>query len=135
MFRTTILAVSLSLFLGATLALAVVSPADDSGKIIAIKLDPFASESISVTFVGKKQASAICVGKHKTFLGLYVYDQHGNCVAWDDLISSRVNKEQPAAGYPDALAAQWFPAEDGQHTVEVVNFGGVPTEEIELSVK
>ena len=65
-------------------------------------------------FVGGKKALAVCIGNGSTFLGLYAYDQYGNCIARDDLNE---------VGARDDLAVEWYPESDGEYTVEVINFG------------
>ena len=66
-------------------------------------------------FEGQKRACAIVIGDGHTYLGLYVFDRWGNCVARDD------NADTPAAR--DDLAVEWFPPETASYTVDVRNFG------------
>lgn len=47
-------------------------------------------------------------------LGLYVYDQHGNCVARDDFAGLEVR---------DDLAAAWRVPTTGEYAIEVHNLG------------
>ncbi|HYV37541.1 MAG TPA: hypothetical protein VE988_17680 [Gemmataceae bacterium] len=65
-------------------------------------------------FKGGDRACVIAVGKHKSNVGLYVYDSKGNCVAWDD-----VGK---MATFDD-MAVEWYPPQNGIYVVEVHNNG------------
>jgi hypothetical protein len=65
--------------------------------------------------VAKEPASVIAIGLDgATNLGLYIYDEHGNCVAWDDLASSSTR---------DDTAVQWFPVQKERFTIELRNLG------------
>jgi hypothetical protein len=79
------------------------------------KIDGLRSYVSSLEFKGGERACAITIGDGRTFLGLYVYDKHGNCVAWDD--------EGQAKKTHDDLAAEWFPTQTGTYVVEVFNIG------------
>jgi hypothetical protein len=52
----------------------------------------------------------------ETRLGLYVFDAHGNCVAWDDFA--------PKKGTRDS-AVTFVPPESGRYTVVVRNFAAI----------
>jgi hypothetical protein len=58
-------------------------------------------------------------------LGLYVYDQHGNCVARDDFAGLEVR---------DDLAASWRVPATGPYAIEVHNLGLVANT-YDISVK
>jgi hypothetical protein len=76
---------------------------------------PLSSKSFVVEFKGGRRAGAIASGVDgTTFLGLYVYDVHGNCVAWDDRGNWATR---------DDTAVDWFPRENAVYMVEVRNFG------------
>jgi hypothetical protein len=65
-------------------------------------------------FKGGERASVIGIGQGATFLGLYVYDEHGNCVTWDDIGTSSTK---------DDVAVEWFPPTTAPYTLELRNFG------------
>src|SRR5579864_2112370 len=73
-----------------------------------LTLPPFRRLVESELFAGgavidaKVRANIIACGQLRegTYLGLYVYDEHGNCVTWDDLGSSSTK---------DDNAVEWFP--------------------------
>jgi hypothetical protein len=77
-------------------------------------VEPYGRRSYVATFKGKERACVIVKGAGQTYLGLYVYDEHGNCVARDDRGSNNVK---------DGLAVEWFPLKTAPYTVEVRNFG------------
>jgi hypothetical protein len=81
-----------------------------------LNLPPYWSFVESRTFAANQRANIIAIGhlRDGTFLGLYVYDDRGNCVAWDDLGSSSTR---------DDLAVEWFPMQKEQYTYELRNFG------------
>jgi len=71
--------------------------------------------AVTSEFNGGEQASVIVKGtKGATNLGLYVYDTHGNCVAWDD--EGNVETSMIAA-------VDWMPSNKGTYTIEVKNNG------------
>jgi hypothetical protein len=67
-----------------------------------------------LAFKGGEKALVIVSGNGQTYMGLYVYDQQGNCVAWDDLGNKHTK---------DDLAVEWYPAQTAPHTIEIHNFG------------
>ncbi len=66
------------------------------------------------TFVAQKRALAIASGLGSTCLGMYVFDEHGNCVAWDDVTAPQSS---------DDLAADWIPHETARFDVQIRNAG------------
>src|SRR5215471_18152379 len=84
------------------------------------KFDPQISHYYKVKGKAGDLASAIAIGDGASFMGLYVYDKYGNCVAWDDEGILRTR---------DDLAVEWQLKEDGSnYTVEVKNNGSVTNE-------
>jgi hypothetical protein len=80
-----------------------------------IPLEPGGGMLETRRFKGGERASVIGVGRDKnTFVGLYVYDEHGSCVAWDDI---------GTASTKDRVTVEWFPVRTAPFTVEVRNFG------------
>jgi len=63
-----------------------------------------------------QRAQVIVSGDGSSYLGLYVYDRHGNCVAWDDEVNPRST---------DDLVGQWSATVAGAYTVEVRNLSAV----------
>jgi hypothetical protein len=88
-------------------------------------LEPGRSLLEARTFKGGERASIIAIGNGAAFLGLYVYDEHGNCVAWDDI---------GTASTKDDVAVEWFPPETTAYTLELRNFGLAP-DQVELTVR
>jgi hypothetical protein len=73
---------------------------------------PLSSQTFQAEFMAGKRASAIALGDKSTYIGLYVFDTYGNCVAWDD-------EGAPDAHY--ACAVEWFAPEKAVYTIEVRN--------------
>lgn len=61
----------------------------------------------------KTPAEVIVIGDGNTYLALYVYDRHGNCVAHDEG-TDRIR---------DDLAAGWVSADGQTYAFEMVNLG------------
>jgi hypothetical protein len=83
-------------------------------KLQTIEVPALGSRVFSVEWEGKQRACAIALGDGSTYMGLYVYDIYGNCVAWDD------------EGMPqtcDDLAVEWRPRQKGVFAVELHNCG------------
>jgi hypothetical protein len=88
--------------------------------------DPGTSLLETHTFKAKERACVIGVGQAgATFLGLYIYDEHGNCVTWDDIGTSSTK---------DDVAVEWFPTQTAPYTIEVRNFG-MAANKLELAVR
>src|SRR5262249_55415455 len=75
------------------------------------------SQVFNVERAGRQRACAIALGDGNTYVGLYVYDIHGNCVAWDD---------EGAVQTCDDVAVEWYPARNAVYQVEVHNSGLQP---------
>jgi hypothetical protein len=78
------------------------------------ELAPMASRNYTLEFRGGKRATVLALGNGATYLGLYVNDAQGNCIAWDDegnLLTS------------DDLAVGWTPQENAFYSIEVINAG------------
>jgi hypothetical protein len=89
------------------------------GPVIAFEkqlpqIPPLASLTYALEFKGGQRALVIATGNGETFMGLYVYDSQGNCIAWDD-------NGSPATR--DDLAVDWYPQQIGSYTIEVCNCG------------
>jgi hypothetical protein len=84
-------------------------------KPVRMAVEPFDRVSTIEPFEGQKRACAIVIGDGGTYLGLYVFDRWGNCIACDDMTDTRASR--------DDLAVEWFPPEAGTYTVDVRNFG------------
>jgi hypothetical protein len=74
----------------------------------------FGQLSFADRFEGRKRALAMAIGNGRSYLGLYVFDRRGNCVAWDDYSGSVVGR--------DDLAVEWYPPETADYDIEVHNF-------------
>ena len=79
-------------------------------------IEPYGHETFTVSFKAGEPAVVIASGNQQTYLGLYVYDADGNCVAWDDLAEKNTR---------DDLAVRWYPDRTGPYMVEVRNFGAL----------
>jgi hypothetical protein len=76
-------------------------------------------------FKARERASVTVSGSGATYLGLYVFDQFGNCVA-SDVGTSR--------NTCDDLAVEWYPPEGERYAIEVKNLGPLANA-YELSVR
>jgi len=107
------------LMLLATILALCVADAGRGGPIPQFKqetphIPQLASQTYVRTFRGGERAHAMAIGTGATYMGLYVYDKYGNCVAWDDW------------GMPisrDDLSVDWYPRETAPYMVEVRNNG------------
>jgi hypothetical protein len=86
-----------------------------------VRVDPqlpqipqFASQTYTMEFKGGQRALVIASGDGSTYMGLYVYDSLGNCIAWDDE-GNVVTK--------DDLAVDWYPRQNAVYCIEVCNCG------------
>ncbi len=79
------------------------------------EVEPFGQRSYVETFKGGQRACVVVMGSGSSYLGLYVYDDQGNCVAWDDLAN---------AASRDSVAVEWFPLQETTCTVQVRNLSG-----------
>lgn len=80
-----------------------------------IEIEPFGRASFVDVYPSHKRACVIVSGDGRTYLGLYVFDRWGNCVARDDYTG--------IAAARDDLAVEWYPPEEAAYTVDVYNFG------------
>jgi hypothetical protein len=102
-----------------TAALLGVTSAGHGGPVTPFKqqlpqIPQLASQTYVLEFKGGQRALVIASGDGSTFMGLYVYDALGNCIAWDD---------SGTRGTRDDLAVDWFPRHNGVYTIEVCNLG------------
>ena len=79
---------------------------------------PYGTTSFVALFEGVKRSSTVVIGDGKTYLGLYVHDRWGNCVAKDDIAGSA-----GSAVVRDDLGVEWFPPDESPYTLDVCNFG------------
>ena len=70
--------------------------------------------TMTQTFEAGKRAGFAAIGSGATYMGVYVYDDQGNCVTWDDHGNFATR---------DDLAVTWYPPRTANYTVEVWNFG------------
>jgi hypothetical protein len=77
-------------------------------------LGPLTSRLYTVEFKGGQRALVLATGNGATFMGVYVYDAQGNCVAWDD---------EGNLWTCDDLAVDWTPPANAIYTIEVRNAG------------
>lgn len=95
--------------------------------IAPLKLDiaPFTTVLRQVPCEPGRRTVAIASGTGASLIELYVYDEDGNCVAWDD----RVTKS-----FPDDVGAEWFPTRPAVYAVELRNGGGVANK-VQLGIR
>jgi len=92
----------------------------------ALTLEPGMSLLESHTFKANERASVIGVRPEgAAFVGLYVYDVHGNCVTWDDVGTTDTKAD---------IAVEWFPTHSVSYTIEVRNLG-LAAIKLELAVR
>jgi hypothetical protein len=89
-------------------------PVSGSAWLKKIEAPPHRSWSVGTTFKGGERATVIVSGTGASYLGLYVYDEDGNCVARDDLGDK---------GVRDDLTVVWYPPRTAPYRIEVRNFG------------
>jgi hypothetical protein len=107
------------LFAVTAAALLTVGGAGYGGPVIPFEqqlpqIPPLASRTYALEFKGGQRTLVIASGDGATFMGLYVYDSQGNCIAWDD-------DGSPAT--PDDLAVEWYSQQFGLYMIEVCNCG------------
>jgi hypothetical protein len=83
-------------------------------KALLPQVPQLASQTFAYEFKGEQLARVLAIGDGATYMGLYVYDIHGNCVAWDDNGSSATR---------DDLAVAWQPRQNGVFLIELCNCG------------
>jgi hypothetical protein len=90
-----------------------------TGRVLALKEDVVGAgtKSYANTFKAGQRASVTVSGSGATYLGLYVYDPFGNCIAHD-------KGTQPNTC--DDVAVEWYPPEVQRYAIEVKNFGQIP---------
>ena len=71
-------------------------------------------DSVDEFFAGGVRANVIVSGNARTYMGMYIFDKHGSCVALDDF-GNRATF--------DDLAAEWYPPTRGLYSAEIHNFG------------
>jgi hypothetical protein len=85
-------------------------------KGVQVNIEPYGRLEYWKKFEGGIPARVIAVGDGQSWLTLYVYDAHGNCVAWDDDVNQQT---------ADDLAAEWLPARGGTYAMRVNSLGRV----------
>jgi hypothetical protein len=78
------------------------------------RVGPNGSNTFVQTFKGGERACVIITGDGSSYLGLYVYDSDGNCIARDDRGNHATR---------DDAAVEWYPPRTGRYTIEVKNLG------------
>jgi hypothetical protein len=116
---------SIYVLLGLGVGLVLGSPVVPMNPLQKEILPPYSSKTLEVTVKGGQPSTAICIGDGRSYLGLYVLDRHGNCVAWEDINVSKTR---------DDLAVEWYAPEKATYTIEVVNFGSV-SNQFDVAVK
>jgi hypothetical protein len=102
----------LALLAGA--ALGTGAPLDPKTRALDAKVEAYGQQTYVRKFEAGRPAKVIVVGKTAGFLGLYVFDPDGNCVAHDDEVTRQT---------PNDLAVQWVPRRTDSYTIEVKCLG------------
>ena len=96
------------------------APLDPKTRAVEGKVEPYREVSYERSFQAGIPARVIALGKAaEGYLGLYVFDAHGNCVARDDEVTTRT---------VDDTAVEWVPAQTGPYTIQVNALGKHPVE-------
>ena len=74
-----------------------------------IRLEGMGHHVFIQEFKAQEPARVVVSGESGHTLALYVFDRHGNCVAWDE----------PTGGIPDDAAVLWVPPTQDIYYVEV----------------
>ena len=99
--RTSLLIGSVAIFLLARLAGgSPVEPFEDTKGYRDASLEPFSALRFTVKCKARERTCAIVYGFGKSPMGVYVFDPHGNCVAYDDEAHTLIS---------DDLATEWHP--------------------------
>jgi len=90
-----------------------------------IPLPAFGSRTFDIHFVGSQRAAVMCFPSGKAYVGLYVFDPQGNCVAHDDIAPSRPIRDAESAEkyYCDDCGVVWYPADSSICTIDVISLG------------
>lgn len=88
--------------------------ADNEKGFRMVAMEPFSGRTFSVRCKAKERTAVIIYGQGTSPMGVYVFDPHGNCVAWDDVSLSMM---------PDDLALEWHPPTEQNYEIEVRNLG------------
>jgi len=75
---------------------------------------PYRGVELVQEFKGGERACVIVSGNGLSYLGLYVYDANGNCIARDDHGNYATR---------DDAAVEWYPSRAGRYAIEVKNLG------------
>jgi hypothetical protein len=103
--------VCLSVIGACILAAACVNGGAEGGPArVSRRIDPYDSISDRRKFKGRERASVLLEGAGNTDLDLYVFDEQGNLIAWDD---------SPL----DGCAVEWYPEKAARYSIEVRNTG------------
>ena len=105
---------TVAVVVAALLACASVAIAGAVGgpKVQRTEVQAFATDVYRVAFHGGELAVVTVIGDGDTDLDLYIYDQFGNLVTFDD-------------GPTDNCVVSWVPRQTGYYTIKVVNRGRV----------
>src|SRR5438105_14667805 len=91
-----------------------VQPFDDNDGFRQLAFEPFSGQSFTIACRAKERTCAIVYGFGSGPMAVYVFDAHGNCVAWDDVAQTLVS---------DDLATEWYPPTADTYVVEFRNLG------------
>ncbi|MCI0683893.1 MAG: hypothetical protein L0Y71_17440 [Gemmataceae bacterium] len=116
MNKTWLVGAPLMLWLVHVAAGSPVRPFADNDKgFRQVLIEPFSTRTFNnIRCQANERTALIVYGQGTSPMAAYVFDAHGNCVAWDDLSISMV---------PDDLALEWYPPAEQAYDVEVRNLG------------
>lgn len=82
-------------------------------------IDSFATLAFHHELKAQEVTRIIASGAERNYLGLYVFDGEGNCVAWDDFGGTQA---------PEDCAVLFVPPAQGVYRVEVRNLSDSPNQ-------
>jgi hypothetical protein len=94
---------------------------------VSVQLEPHSVRTFTVECKANERTAVMAIGRGTTPVGVYVYDVHGNCVAWDDLSHSAQN-------FSDDIAVAWQPPRQETYEIELRN-GGRVTNRVEVAIR
>jgi hypothetical protein len=98
-------------------ALGTGAPLSPEKRALEGRVEAYGDKSYWRKFQGGLPAKVIALGKTgEGYLGLFVFDPHGNCVAQDYDLST-ITKDYPTV--------EWQPAQTGLYTIEVRALGRI----------
>jgi hypothetical protein len=109
-------ALGLLIVMAMVLTIGLASPVQHFTQKFNAKVVAYGNQCYVLPFKGHERANVTVVGKGSSYLGLYVFDRHGNCLCADD---------HAAPPNKDDCAVEWYPSRTESYLIEVRNLGPV----------